>query len=90
MPSSARHAASAEFLALTVVRPDARCRDGHVDLVFPSARGQVLPRGTLSKMLRDMRIGAVPYGFQHSFAEWAAEAQVHPKVAGMCLSHNVL
>ena len=65
---------------------EARSRGGCADLVFPSVRGQPLSGSALSTMLRQLHIGAVPYGFRHSFAEWAADTTVDFTIAGACLS----
>ena len=42
-------------------------------LLFPSPTGRVLSDSTLSKLLRELGIGAVPHGFRSSFRDWAAE-----------------
>ena len=68
---------------------DARSRYGYANLVFPGVHGRLLSRGALSKMLRDMHIDAVPHGFRHSFAAWAAEQAVDSPVAWKCLSLEI-
>ena len=42
-------------------------------LVFPSPRGKPLSDMTLSKLLKEQGVQAVPYGFRSSFRDWAAE-----------------
>ena len=50
-------------------------------LVFPSPRGKPLSDMTLSKLLKEQGIEAVPHGFRSSFRDWAAEATNHPREA---------
>ena len=58
------------------------------DLVFPSVRGRALSDATLSKMVRDLGIGAVPHGFRSSFRDWAAECSDAPReVCELALAH---
>ena len=42
-------------------------------LVFPARRRGEVADTTLSHLLRELRIGAVPQGFRSSFRDWAAE-----------------
>ena len=57
-------------------------------LVFPSARGRPLSDATLSKMVRDLGIPAVPHGFRSSFRDWAAECSEAPReVCELALAH---
>ncbi|MDE0005002.1 MAG: tyrosine-type recombinase/integrase, partial [Rhodospirillaceae bacterium] len=57
-------------------------------LVFPSATGRVLSDSTLSKLLRELGIGAVPHGFRSSFRDWAAERTDVPReVCELALAH---
>ena len=57
-------------------------------LVFPSPTGRVLSDSTLSKLLRELRIGAVPHGFRSSFRDWAAErTEVPREVCELALAH---
>ena len=59
-------------------------------LVFPSPRGRVLSDMTLSKVLRDLGIPAVPHGFRSSFRDWARELTDHPReVAEAALAHAI-
>lgn len=41
--------------------------------VFPSPTGKPLSNMTLSKLLKDLKIPAVPHGFRSSFRDWAQE-----------------
>ena len=58
-------------------------------LVFPSVRGKPLGVTVLSKLLKTLKIEAVPHGFR-SFRDWAAEETDHPReVAEAALAHKV-
>ena len=57
-------------------------------LIFPSPTGRVLSDSTLSKLLRELRVGAVPHGFRSSFRDWAAERTDVPReVCELALAH---
>ena len=57
-------------------------------LVFPSAHGRTLSDNTISKLLRDLAIEAVPHGFRSSFRDWAAECSDAPReVCELALAH---
>ena len=59
-------------------------------LVFPSVRGNPLGVTALSRLLKTLRIAAVPHGFRSSFRDWAAEETDYPrKVAEAALAHTV-
>ena len=49
-------------------------------LVFPTGRGKQLSDMAVSGLLKDLEIGAVPYGFRSSFRDWSAEETNHPRV----------
>ena len=57
-------------------------------LIFPSDKGKVLSDSTLSKLVRENGIGAVPHGFRASFRTWAAECSDVPReIAEFALGH---
>ena len=57
-------------------------------LVFPSPRGGSVSENTLSKLLRELQIDAVPHGFRSSFRDWAAECSDAPReVCELALAH---
>ena len=59
-------------------------------LVFPSSRDHPLSDMTLSKLLKDRGIQAVPHGFRSSFRDWAGEEINHPReVVEAALAHAV-
>ena len=64
-------------------------RTGGVGLVFPSRTGEPLSSATLSKLLRENRVGCVPHGMRSSFRDWCAETGVPEEVAEVALSHTV-
>ena len=58
--------------------------------MFPSRRGKPLSNMTLSKLVREQGIDAVPHGFRSSFRDWAAERTNHPReVLEVALAHVV-
>ena len=59
-------------------------------LVFPSRRRKPLSNMTLSKLVREQGINAVPHGFRSSFRDWASERTNHPReVVEAALAHVV-
>ena len=57
-------------------------------LVFPSPRGGAISANTLSKLLRQLDIDAVPHGFRSSFRDWAAECSDAPReICEFALAH---
>ena len=57
-------------------------------LVFPSPSGRPLTDNTMSKLLRENKIGCVPHGMRSSFRDWAAECTEVPKeIAEHALHH---
>ena len=78
--------------AAVAVLEQARPLRDPAGLVFPSpARaGRPLSENTLSKLLRDLGIPAVPHGFRASFRTWASERTNTPHdVMEMALAHAV-
>ena len=63
---------------------------GDEELVFPTVRGKALDAATLSKLVRNLGIAAVPHGFRSSFRDWASERTDHPReVMEAALAHAV-
>ena len=58
-------------------------------LVFPSINGKPLTDSTISKLLRENGIAAVPHGFRSSFRDWCAESNIDRQVAESALAHSV-
>ena len=69
---------------------EARSHANGGGLVFPSIRGKALSDMTLSKLVREQGIAAVPHGFRSSFRDWASERTSHPReVIEAALAHVV-
>ena len=69
---------------------EARTLGDGTGLVFPSMRGKALSDMTLSKVIKEQGIAAVPHGFRSSFRDWAAERTNHPReVIEAALAHVV-
>lgn len=59
-------------------------------LIFPAPTGSVLSAMTMTKLVRNLGIEAVPHGFRSSFRDWAAEKTDHPReVIEAALAHVV-
>ncbi len=57
-------------------------------LIFPSPRRKFLSDMTLSKLVKELGIEAVPHGFRSSFRDWAAECSDAPReVCELALAH---
>ncbi len=61
------------------------------DLIFPGARrGKPLSDMTMTKVMRDMGVDAVPHGFRATFSSWCASSTAYPsEVREMALAHAV-
>ena len=61
------------------------------DLVFPGTRAdKPLSDMTLSKLMKELEIPAVPHGFRSSFRDWAGEQTHHPReVIEFALAHVI-
>ena len=74
---------------VTILQDAAALADGS-GLVFPSATGRTMSDNTLSKLLRENGIAAVPHGFRSSFRVWAEERTDAPRsVCEAALAHTV-
>ena len=73
------------------VLDEARALDEGSGLVFPAPAGRKpMSDSTLSKLLRELGIDAVPHGFRSTFRDWCSEAAHAPReVAEACLAHVV-
>ena len=74
--------------AIKVLREAAEFADKS-GLVFPSVTGKVLSDSTISKLVRENGIPAVPHGFRSSFRDYCAESGVAREIAEACLAHTV-
>jgi|AntAceMinimDraft_12_1070368.scaffolds.fasta_scaffold44672_1 integrase len=62
-----------------------------VEWIFPGAKaGSPLSDMTLTKVLRDMAVNAVPHGFRATFSSWTASSTGYPsEVREMALAHAI-
>ena len=75
--------------ALAILHDVQRLSDG-TGLVFRSLRGRALSNMTLSKLIKELGIAAVPHGFRSSVRDWAAEQTNPPReVVEAALAHTV-
>ena len=74
--------------ALAVLRRVRELSQGD-GLIFPSVRGKMLSDSTVSKLLRENGIDAVPHGFRSSFRDWCAETGKPREIAEAALAHTV-
>ncbi len=60
------------------------------ELVFTSVRGGLIDASTISKLVAELGIAAVPHGFRSSFRDWASERTDYPReVVEAALAHTV-
>ena len=66
-------------------------RRGDTDLVFPgTGKGKPLSDMTLTKVMRDMAVDAVPHGFRSTFRDWVAEqTEWSAELAEAALAHVI-
>ena len=74
--------------ALAVLDEARQFSDGE-GLIFPSPTGRPLSDATISKLVREQGIQAVPHGFRSSFRDWCGETGQAREVAEACLAHAV-
>ena len=87
MKAGREHRVPLSSPALAILEAAREHADGS-GLVFPSPRGRMLSDNTLSKLLRDLGIPAVPHGMRSSFRDWAAECTDAPReVCELALAH---
>ena len=58
-------------------------------LVFPSVTGRPMSDATLSKLIRELGINAVPHGFRSSFRDWCGDTAQPREVAEAALAHTI-
>ena len=88
MKSGREHRIPLSAPALDVLR-EAHPLSGRQGLVFPSPSDKPLTDSTISKLLRENDVQAVPHGFRSSFRDWCAEANLDRRVAESALAHRV-
>ena len=88
MKARSEHRGPFSGRALAVLRNARETLPGD-KLVFPSKTGRVIRDAAVSKLLRDLRISAVPHGFRSSFRDWCEDTAVPRELAEACLAHTV-
>ena len=78
---------SDEVMALLAALP----RVADETLIFPGTRkGKPLSDMTMTKVMRDMGVDAVPHGFRATFSSWCASSTAYPtEVREMALAHAI-
>lgn len=89
MKGQREHRVPLSGAGMTVLEQAASIRDDS-GLLFPSPGGKTLTDSTLSKLLRENDVGAVPHGFRSSFRDWAADNGISREIAEACLAHTVM
>ena len=88
MKADREHRVPLSDATMEVLRNAAQLRD-KTNLIFPSARGRPLSDATLSKLVRENGIQAVPHGFRHSFRNWCADTNKPRDMAELSLAHTI-
>ena len=89
MKANTEHRVPLSRRAIEILNQARVIGDGQ-ETVFPSMRGKPLSDMTLSKLVKELGIGAVPHGFRSSFRDWAAEQTgARHDVIEACLAHAV-
>ena len=88
MKAGKEHRVPLTEAALAILKEARPFRDAS-GLVFPSVTGKAMSDSTMSKLLRENGIKAVPHGFRSSFRDWAGETGQPREVAEMALAHTV-
>lgn len=87
MKTGLRHRVPLSRQAVSLLR-ETQARGETTGRVFNTPRGKALSDSTLSKLLRENDVGAVPHGFRSSFRDWAAECTNVPReIAEQALAH---
>ena len=88
MKTGNEHRVPLSTAAIDVLRQAQALGDGS-GLAFPSPRGKALSDATISKLVKENGIAAVPHGFRSSFRDWCGDSAVAREVAEACLAHQV-
>lgn len=76
---------------MAILKEAEALKQDNSDLVFPGTRAdKPLSDMTLSKLMKELAIPAVPHGFRSSFRDWAGEQTHHPReVIEFALAHVI-
>ena len=88
MKSEREHRIPLSARAMEILTEARDLEDGS-DLIFASPKGKPLSDSTMSKLLRENGVNAVPHGFRSSFRDWCAEENIDRQIAESALAHNV-
>ena len=87
MKAGTEHRVPLSGAAVAILDRAAQYRDAS-GLVFPGPRSLPIAANTVSKLLRETKVAAVPHGFRSSFRDWAAELSDAPReVCELALAH---
>ncbi len=77
--------------SLAILNAAAPFKQAKSDLIFPGMKeDRPLSDMTLSKLMKELEIPAVPHGFRSSFRDWAGEATAHPReVIELAMAHRI-
>lgn len=90
MKAKAEHRVPLSEPAMSILKRQIQFKSPETDLVFPSLRGKELSDMALTKLLRDMKVEAVPHGFRSTFRDWAGEKTNYPReLAEQALAHTL-
>ena len=87
MKAQREHRVPLSSAAMAVLESARHLSNGR-GLIFPSIKGLALTDSTISKLVRENGIPAVPHGFRSSFRDWAAEMTDIPnEIAAHAIAH---
>ena len=91
MKAKREHRVPLSGRAVDILQAARKLGDGRGRLVFPSRGDNPISVTRLPRMLRSLKVAAVPHGFRSSFRDWAAEETNHPReVVEAALAHAVV
>ena len=87
MKAQKEHRVPLSTQAAAILAEAAELRSGN--LVFPSLTGRPMSDATLSKLIRELGIKAVPHGFRSSFRDWCGDTGQPRDLAEAALAHTI-
>lgn len=91
MKTKKMHRVPLSARALAILDEAKAYKRSDTDLVFPGTKpDRPLSENTLSKLMKELAIDAVPHGFRSSFRDWAGESTSHAReVVEFALAHVI-
>lgn len=91
MKAKKEHRVPLSARCLAILEAAKEYKQASSDLVFPGTKqDRPLSDMTLSKLVKELKIDAVPHGFRSSFRDWAGETTAHPReVIEFALAHVI-